>query len=103
MGDQLKRLPAELTLAEAAMVLGVNRSTAHRKFQHSLRWGMHSKRRVRVVPTRLVIQAIAAERNESPAIPEIEHQTQRINAVLEVQERQAIWAAKVARKLGIPV
>lgn len=103
MGDQLKRLPAELTLAEAAMVLGISRSWASRKFQHALRWGTNRKRRVRVVSTRLVIQAIAAERNEGPAIPEIDRQKETIDAILVVQERQAVGLAKVAKILGVQV
>lgn len=98
-----RRIPSELTLAEAALFLGVHRSNAHRKFKPHLKWATHNKRRVRVVPTTVVIQAIAAERNEAPAIPAIERLSERIAGILAVQERQGFWAAKVARKVGVPL
>ncbi len=96
-------LPAEVTLEEAARLLGCHRTTAFRKFRRSLRWAMHRKRRVQVVQTKLVIRAIAEERNQGPALPEIDRISEKMAAIILIQERQAIWAAKVARKLGVAV
>ena len=98
-----RRIPEELTLAEVSRFMGIHRTSAHRKFRRHLKWGTHSKRRVRVVPTTVVIQEISRERNEAPAIPQIDRHSERIAALLLVQERQAIWIAKAARKLGIQV
>ena len=100
---EFRRLPAELTLTEAGLVLGVHRTNAYRRLRAAVRWGMHGGRRMRVVSTRAVLQVIATERNQGPALPEIDKLSERIAALLQVQERQALWAAKVARKLGIPV
>lgn len=95
------QLPAELTLEEAARAMGIHRSNVHRQFRASLRWATHRKRRVRVVPTELVIRAIANERNSGPVLPVIQRLSERISAILLVQERQALGLARVAKKLGV--
>ncbi len=103
MSREPKRLPAEVTLAEAASILGRHRSNVYRKFKPRLRWGTHSKRRVLLVPMRAVLEAIAGEKSDGVALPEVDDLRQRIAALTKVMERYAEWAAKVAKRHGIPV
>ncbi len=98
-----KRLPAELTLVEAAEILGRHRSNVYRRFKPRLRLGTHSKRKVWLVPMKAVLEVLAKEKNDGVALPEIDDIRFTVAALQKVMERYATWAAKVAHKLGMPV
>lgn len=97
------RLPAELTLAEAAEILGRHRSNVYRKFRARLRRGTHKKRTVWLVPMKAVLEALSEEKSTELALPEIDDIRLRVAGLQKVLERYAEWSAKVARKTGIQV
>lgn len=98
-----KRLPAELTLAEAAAILGRHRSNVYRKFKSRLRRGTHSKRRIWLVPMKAVLESLSAEKSDGIALPEIDDIRLHVAALQKIMERYAEWSAKAATKIGIPV
>ncbi len=98
-----KRLPEELTITEAAAILGRDRSNIYRKFRKHLRKGSHNKRAVWLVPMRVILESLTDVKSDGFALPEIDDISMRVAALQKIMERYAEWAAKMAQKYGIPV